>query len=320
MPTSEDIVIVNLPSTTTKFATYIALDIDHTLVRPANGSLFYQGSSSSEWIWTYSSIHEIILQWHKEGHKIILFTNQQRYHKNTDTQRRIAEVCQTLNATAFVGTTPETVKPNPKLMEMFQKTFAASPSQIRLFVGDAAQGAPGVTDPMFMQKDSDFSFAKSFGIPFDTPDNVFGKKKNDDDVLFKNKTVVILVGCMGSGKSTWAIKKQEQTTMTTAILSQDDLGSEPKLLKALRIELARNTEWIVVDRTNGTVAKREMIISIAKQNGYNAVIAWIAKPGEAYNRLREGKERVPSVAYNVFYKRFESPSSIADKVPVIRID
>ncbi|GAB0493637.1 hypothetical protein MMPV_004922 [Pyropia vietnamensis] len=156
------------------------------------------------------------------------------------------------------------------------------------------------------------------------------------------QTVVLLVGCPGSGKSTFA---ERHLTLARGYVrvSTDDVGTVPRAVKAVR-EALLDGRSVVVDNTHGGVAARKVFLDAARRATPGVVIKALVfdTPRETamhLNLLREGclvpsppggtaasggapaavavmpygyfggRRRVPAVSYNVFAARFVEPST-----------
>ena len=130
----------------------LALDFDHTLVRPKSGSIF--PTNADDWTWFAPQVPEIIADFYRQGFMIVIFTNQSKAFKKT----QIYNVMNTLytgyniSSTVIIATEKQFYKPNFDLYKLFVQiafsqhphslydNIAHSPAQLfdqRIFVGDA---------------------------------------------------------------------------------------------------------------------------------------------------------------------------------------
>ena len=121
------------------------------------------------------------------------------------------------------------------------------------------------------------------------------------------KTVVIMIGLQGSGKSTFYEK----------YLSADYVRVNLDTLKTryqerLLIEKCLHEEkCFAVDNTNPTREDRARYITVAKENGYRVIGYFMEskiKDCIARNALREGKARIPEKAIAATSNKLEIPS------------
>ena len=149
--------------------------------------------------------------------------------------------------------------------------------------------------------------------------------------------VYILTGLIGSGKSTWAKKKAEESN--TIIINKDSLrimlrgvyffdkGYEPlveQLAKTCFLKALQKGYNVIIDETNLTKKKRRFWIDAVKENHYlidtpvEFEITWFPeKKNNVENRMKEPKGR-PQEEWEAVYKgmkaSFEEPAF--DELPL----
>src|SRR5260370_794117 len=84
------------------------------------------------------------------------------------------------------------------------------------------------------------------------------------------KRLVLLVGCPGSGKSTYCEKRLHGFTR----ISRDDQGNK-RHKQAYADALANGDQNIVIDKTNHTRFRRRSFLDEAKSAGYVTKIVWM---------------------------------------------
>ena len=122
-----------------------------------------------------------------------------------------------------------------------------------------------------------------------------------------SKTVVILMGLQGSGKSTFC---QKYLLNSFVRVNLDTLKTRCRE-KLLVEECMESESSFVVDNTNPTRIDRERYIIPAKKAGYRVVGYFLEskiKDCMARNALREGKARVPEKAIAATSNKLEIPS------------
>lgn len=137
------------------------------------------------------------------------------------------------------------------------------------------------------------------------------------------KWLILMVGAPASGKSTIA---KNLTLPNKVIISQDVSGTKRKTFAKVREALA-NGKNVVVDNTNPTKEIRKEIIDLLvhmkNHLNYSTAIIMADTPRPLVMhlnsvRVRHGGVKIPKVAYNVFYKKFEYPYSVdADIVMIV---
>lgn len=129
------------------------------------------------------------------------------------------------------------------------------------------------------------------------------------------KNLIMLVGCIGSGKSTYA---KCFDTSKSVIISQDEQGKNGhKQLFKESIEMG--IECIVIDRMNFSKQQRERYIKPAKNAGYVVnVVEFRVCPTVSLRRVVE-RENHPTIEKNqpdlankiikMYHNKYEAPSS-----------
>lgn len=121
------------------------------------------------------------------------------------------------------------------------------------------------------------------------------------------KTVVILMGLQGSGKSIF-YKMHLQDDFVRVNLDSLKTRYQEKLLIEECITLQKS---FAVDNTNPTRADRQRYIAMAKEHGYSIVGYFMEskiKDCMQRNALREGVARVPEKAIAATSNKLEIPS------------
>lgn len=121
------------------------------------------------------------------------------------------------------------------------------------------------------------------------------------------KTVVILMGLQGSGKSTF-YRMHFSEDFVRVNLDTLKTRYQEKLLVEECLNLQKS---FAVDNTNPTRADRERYISVAKEHGYRIVGYFMEskiKDCMQRNAQREGAARVPEKAIAATSNKLEIPS------------
>ena len=121
------------------------------------------------------------------------------------------------------------------------------------------------------------------------------------------KTVVILMGLQGSGKSTF-YRMHLSEDFVRVNLDTLKTRYQEKLLVEECLNLQKS---FAVDNTNPTRADRERYISVAKEHGYRIVGYFMEskiKDCMQRNAQREGAARVPEKAIAATSNKLEIPS------------
>jgi len=120
------------------------------------------------------------------------------------------------------------------------------------------------------------------------------------------KTIVIMIGIPGSGKSTFCNTKFPLFVR----VNLDTLHTRNKE-SILINESIKNDKDIIIDNTNPTINDRAKYISIGKENNYKIIGYYMESKFESCmerNNLRKDKEKLPYKALASIAKQLEQPS------------
>lgn len=284
-----------------------AFDYDWTLVCPKEGKTFPK--DVDDWTWMYPCIPDQLKRYNEEGYCVVIFTNQSKPWKVT----QIQTVAQSLDIPVFivVATDKADYKPNPILYEALVDSSNVDKAT-SFFVGDAL-GRKGDF------ADSDKVFAENVGLKCYSPEEFFVVKQGQGQEhthevpalnLSGSKQVIIMVGYPGSGKSSVAKKICEDERF---VLIQGDVHkTSAKMIKAAG-EYVGEGKSVVFDATNSSCKKRYEYIGFARKHDYEVVCVHVSTSlDESYkrNKLRDPENQVPKIAYSVYTKYFEPPTTV----------
>ena len=122
-----------------------------------------------------------------------------------------------------------------------------------------------------------------------------------------SKTIVILMGLQGSGKSTFYSRHLANEFVRVNLDTLKTRHQEKLLIE----ECMQNESSFAVDNTNPTRLDRERYIKPAKEAGYRVIGYFFEskiKDCMQRNALREGKARVPEKAIAATSNKLEIPS------------
>ncbi|XP_064116042.1 uncharacterized protein F21D5.5-like isoform X1 [Macrobrachium nipponense] len=267
-------------------------DMDGTLITTKSGRVF--AVNTDDWKIIFPEVPGKLKQLHKEGYKLIIFTNQAGIASGkstaSDIQKKISNIISTLGvpmqALVSTGKGPYR-KPATGMWEFLKKEANGGIEidvQNSMYVGDAA-GRPAEG-----KKKKDFSsgdrlFALNIGIPFFTPEEHFlGVKTqkfnmpefdprtvSDSVSLFDPPStkvpkheleVIVFVGYPGSGKSFLASTHFAAAGYVQA--NRDTVGSWQKCISIMEKSLQEGKN-VVIDNTNPDVESRQRYILAAKK-------------------------------------------------------
>ena len=122
-----------------------------------------------------------------------------------------------------------------------------------------------------------------------------------------SKTIVILMGLQGSGKSTFYSQHLSDDFVHVNLDTLKTRHQEKLLIE----ECMQRESNFAIDNTNPTRLDRERYIKTAKEAGYRIVGYFLESKIKACmqrNALREGKARVPEKAIAATSNKLEIPS------------
>ncbi|KAK6179358.1 hypothetical protein SNE40_011740 [Patella caerulea] len=331
-------------------------DIDFTIIRTQSGRKFATGAK--DWEMWDDSVPAKLKELHKDGYRIVFFTNQAGIEKLKVKPNEIKDKIEAIIGSvgipilAFICTGENHFrKPSTRMWDFMVEECNQSVTvdlEKCLYVGDAAgrakNWAPG--------KPKDFScgdrmFGANIGIKFYTPEEYFlGEKaapfewrslnpidylkknpaSNDkEEYKSKNQEVVIMVGCPASGKSSF--RKRYFEPHGYVAVNRDTMGTQEKCIKAAKNALNEGKS-VVVDNTNPSVAAREPYIDMAHNKEIACRCFYMQTPLELAHHLNYVRQnqtesevrRIPDVGYNVYKKNFEEPSKLEGFSEIIKID
>ena len=121
------------------------------------------------------------------------------------------------------------------------------------------------------------------------------------------KTIVIMMGLQGSGKSTFYAKHLSKDYVRVNLDTLKTRSRERLLMD----ECMGEGKSFVIDNTNPTRADRARYIALAREQGYHVIGYFMEskiKDCIARNSLREGNARVPNIAIAATSNKLEIPS------------
>lgn len=285
-------------------------DLDSTLTQSKSGRKFVV--DANDWIFTYESVPDVLVNLQNNGYTIVIFTNQLKYSMKV--LERIDSIRMKLNEFGvdpiiLISTRDDVYrKPNRGMLEILLELLYISSSnesyfyENSLYVGDAV----GATSewPPYTWADTDFEFAKNCRISFHTPMDIFPVKESKLDLV---QELVLTVGNPGSGKTSYSTSFSEQNP-NYVVISQDVYGNKDRVKKQM-IKVLNEGKSAIIDRTNPNNTDREEFINLARSiiNNIKVRIWWFARDGRPFNDLRS--KRVPDIVYNIYSKNFQEPET-----------
>ncbi|CAF3894858.1 unnamed protein product [Rotaria sordida] len=275
-----------------------SFDMDSTLISVKSGAKF--AKNHADWIWWHETVPKKLAELHKDGYRLIIFTNQggiEKHHtKLDDIKRKCEKLIEETNAPiyVFIATGENHFrKPATSMYDFFVENCNQNveiDKKNSFYCGDAA----GRINNWTAGKKKDFScadrkFAHNIGLTFKTPEECFldeapttkfewgsinpseyinklsnGKTTNETKTYHKStQEVVILQGPPASGKSTFS--RRYFQPYNYEIINRDKLQTPAKCLKAAK-EALDSGQSVVIDNTNPAAASRSEYIALAKSH------------------------------------------------------
>ena len=267
-------------------------DFDWTLIRPMSATF---PKDENDVIVLPNRLY-VLRKLESDGWTIVIITNQKKYGKYQPkfNMERINKFINMIDfpivALMAVGS-DQYRKPNIGSWNYLNQLIKIKSG---FYCGDAA-GRKGD------HSNSDKQFALNAKISFYTPEQLFpGVHVN----LPSNKSMVVLMGMPGSGKTTFYNK--HLNPMNYVHCCQDLIkGSINKLLKMVEQQMINNS-LICIDCTNPQQTKREQYYQLAIKYDYIVTVVWLVRNGKDWNKLRD--HPVPQVVYNVYNSKFVEPT------------
>ena len=222
------------------------------------------------------------------------------------------------------------------------------------YCGDAA-GRPEnkVTGKKKDFSDSDLKFAHNISLTFYTPEEVFlgqdptplsfGNKFNpfefrekirsdiidllspkESELSCDAQELVLLVGCQGSGKSSFYREHLKAYTQ----VSQDILRSKGKCLSVTE-QLLKAGKSVVIDNTNPDVISRHVYIQIAKRLTIPVRVFWLQTDKEhcrhnnMFRKLTDyskSHESVDDKVINIYLNKFQEPALTEGIEEIVKVN
>jgi bifunctional polynucleotide phosphatase/kinase len=288
-------------------------DRDGTLITSKSGHRW--ASDGDDWVFQ-GPVPAVFQRYATEGWTVAIITNQSKWNNKggESAQAKVSTVLDALFAVngwapwCLVATGPPSEalyrKPARGLCAVLLREMGNPTVSEAFYCGDAA--GPDASRLEYRWAASDRDFAAATGVRFVTPDTIFGLSTAVPAV---SQEIAVLVGNMGSGKSTTARALEAAGYVHC---EQDKLKTPAAMKKAVRAALTAGKS-VVVDATHATAETRAPYLSIGAELRIPVRILWHIRDGRPYNEVRtEG--HVPAVAFALYSKRFEDPR--LDGMPV----
>jgi bifunctional polynucleotide phosphatase/kinase len=332
-----------------------AFDLDGTLITPKSGKAF--PVDRYDWTWWDSSVPLLLVKLYEDGFKIVIFTNQAGLEKGKtkkgDITGKILDIIKKLKIPVQVfisGSEGLYYKPSTTMWDHMVADFNGNMKidfKDSFFCGDAAGRAKNWKSGV--KKDhscSDRKFAANCGLTFYTPEEYFLEEKaapfewgsinpltlctnisppKAKEYHTSDLEMVIMIGPPASGKSTFSEKYFVPHGYER--VNRDTLGTAAKCLKVAKDTLDEGVS-VIIDNTNPSVSGRSDYINLARAQNIPVRCFYFQTSYELaahlnYVRVRESRgkvRRIPDVAYKMYKKNFEVPTTDEGFTEIIEIE
>eukprot|EP00744_Colponema_vietnamica_P006630 GILI01009616.1.p1 GENE.GILI01009616.1~~GILI01009616.1.p1 ORF type:complete len:429 (+),score=143.36 GILI01009616.1:41-1327(+) len=349
--------VIKKAEQTMKAVRVAGFDMDDTLVMSKTGKVFAEGRH--DWRFLHPEVAPKLRQLHKDGYRIVIFTNQSGIAKKAwdegkanEIRGKITDIGNALSIpiSAWVSTTEDKYrKPGLGMWEHYLKSLPF-PVDIpnSFYCGDAA--GRNIMTLASRKKDfscSDRKFAINAKIRFNTPEEYFasitpnpnehidwdGPSAAELALLPKTYAAaayhnpakalecVILIGYPGSGKSTFF--RRFFAEQGYKHINRDTM--KDKCFAAATAALSAG-QSVVIDNTNPNSADRKQYVDLAKKVGAKLRAFNFTASKEMANHLNCMRDRlgltprVSSIAFNIFKGKYEAPTLAEGFDEVTNID
>ena len=324
----------------------LAFDLDHTLIKPKR-TVFPK--DIDDWVYVFENVKVKLLEYHNKGYNIVVFSNQGGFDKKREIilgriERFLIDNSE-IPISVFISTSNDLYrKPNLGMWDYYKQQLCDFNLEESIFVGDASGRV--FKKNLNLKNDfssSDIKFAYNIGIKFNTPEEFFQNVLLDDRVSYINlgclgfkqfkdlKSIhrfspqkpnlfssylemIILVGYPGCGKSTF---KKQYISKGYCNIEKDTLKiSQSRYLSLIKTTM-KSKKNIIIDSTNPDSKSRKLLINLCHENNYKVRCIYFNIDRELSEHLNNFRmklsnglvEKVPSVVYNVYDKKFELPNT-----------
>ncbi len=319
----------------------ILFDLDHTLIKPKEERVF--SKDSDDWEWCFDNVISTFKEkYSNKNDYICIISNQKSLKKKEkewkDFQEKINKVLNEFKKENIIVSILVCIeddyyrKPLTGMFDYLEEFLKKHKNIIKkstsFYCGDAA-------GRIYNDKKKDFDisdlfFSKNIGLDFYVPEVIFKNEKNPEFKLPKRKyllcdkneslpilkmdqiCIVFIIGPPASGKS--YLGKILSDKYGCDILESDKIKDKSKMKKRIEEKINNYKSVIVVGTYPKKEDREELLINIDKKI-YKLCIQMDTSKELMnhlnYFRVESSKnkiQKIPEVAYRVYYKNFIEPS------------
>lgn len=305
----------------------VLFDLDSTLITTISGRVFSNRFDD----WKFYPGVEKFLRNIKKDITICIISNQAGLKNDemvANFKKKIRSIVKEMNslveynvciiATFAISKDVVYRKPFPGMLDIIRNYIKISNNAI--YIGDAAGRSSD-------HSSVDRNLAYNANLSFQTPEEFFLNQSPDENYNqgfipeeynpepqelpkfnVHKKYFIILIGPPGSGKSELAKKLVDEYEFIH--LSQDNLGSETKVLKTIK---NNKSSSIIIDCINANIKKRKVWIDAVPSINHKIILLEMTTPLEVaqhnnYIRARKTGKLIPDIVYRIYKKNYEEPN------------
>ena len=295
-----------------KYEKLACFDLDFTLIKPISGNKFPK--NKDDWCWNYDTVPKILINYYKNNFTIVVFTNQKNLKNYIDFKYKLDIITEKLNIPInyFISTSND--KYRKPCNGMFIELENIYPCKIDInnsfYCGDACGRSNDFCD-------SDLLFAHNIKLPFLLPEIVF--EQNNNYVIPKLKPHPLLNYVSNTELENEILNKINLSLLNkhTCIINIG-IQASGKSFFSNNISNLFNTFNIL---NNDTLKN---YVDILNEHNYNIIYVWFDLPLDVSLYLNNYRKQIlnkniPTVAYNIYKKKFNKPTLDENINSIIRI-
>ncbi len=303
-------------------------DLDYTLIKPKSGKKF--PIDYNDWTWLYPNTKEKLIEIAKE-YQVVIFSNQMGIDKGKTTKEEIEIKCKNIQQDIGIpiiflmsDKDDKYRKPRIGLWKILVKENINKKDSF--YVGDAA-GRGKTEEYKKDYSDVDRKFAENIKVQFYTPESFFLKQKERPwsydgyqlnistekpkypKLSTKKKTLVLISGLPGSGKS-YLAKKLEKKYGYQFVSKDKDKGKFNNNLK----NILEKGQSIIIEGLLYSDKQRKIFLEYADNFNYKKILVqvntdkYLSFHLNYYRYLNDDGKLVPKIVYNIYNKNYDEPN------------